>query len=90
MPNSLPVAKKCAEPRVSKNGRVLGEDFHYPNTIEFVCNQGYILTPAKSVWRCSENGKWEDNEKRETNFPMCERKFQSQIPRIIQTTCKYI
>ena len=70
----VPVAKKCAEPRVSKNGRVLGEDFHYPNTIEFVCNQGYILTPAKSVWRCGENGKWKDNDKRETNFPTCRRK----------------
>ncbi|XP_065845189.1 sushi, von Willebrand factor type A, EGF and pentraxin domain-containing protein 1-like [Oscarella lobularis] len=64
--------KKCIRPRVPVNGRIIGEDFHYPNTIEFVCNQGYILTPAKSVWRCSENGKWKDNERRETNFPTCE------------------
>ena len=59
------------------NGEIVGEDFHYPNTIKFTCNKGYILTPAKSVWRCSENGKWKDNERRETKFPTCERKFQS-------------
>ena len=60
------------------NGTVIGEDFHYPNTIEFRCNQGYVLTPApKSVWKCSEDGKWKDNDKREAKFPTCERKFQS-------------
>ena len=58
------------------NREIVGEDFHYPNTIKFACNKGYILTPAKSVWRCSENGEWKDNknEESETNFPTCRRK----------------
>ncbi|XP_065845163.1 sushi, von Willebrand factor type A, EGF and pentraxin domain-containing protein 1-like isoform X3 [Oscarella lobularis] len=65
--------KTCIRPRVPGNGTVIGEDFHYPNTIEFRCNQGYVLTPApKSVWKCSENGKWKDNDKREAKFPTCE------------------
>ncbi|XP_065845166.1 sushi, von Willebrand factor type A, EGF and pentraxin domain-containing protein 1-like isoform X1 [Oscarella lobularis] len=64
--------KQCGAPPVPVNGEIVGEDFHYPNTIKFTCNKGYILTPAKSVWRCSENGKWKDNERRETKFPTCE------------------
>ena len=70
----ISVAKNCDRPRapLNNNGRVVGEDFHYPNTIEFVCNQGYILTPAKSVWNCGENGKWKYNEKKD-DFPTCER-----------------
>ncbi|XP_065845158.1 sushi, von Willebrand factor type A, EGF and pentraxin domain-containing protein 1-like isoform X2 [Oscarella lobularis] len=64
--------KQCGAPPVPRNGRVVGEDFHYPKTIEFACNRGYVLTPENPVWKCSEDEKWKDNERRETKFPTCE------------------
>ncbi|KAL9989294.1 hypothetical protein ACROYT_G003828 [Oculina patagonica] len=54
---SLPSCKgTCKNPRQPKNGKIIGNDFGYDSSINFVCNSGYDLRGPASL-TCKQ-GAW--------------------------------
>ncbi|XP_013879108.1 beta-2-glycoprotein 1 [Austrofundulus limnaeus] len=51
------IPKRCPYPEPISNGELLYEDTIYQSTINYTCNEGYILTgPMSAV--CQANGTW--------------------------------
>jgi len=52
---------KCFPPFRMNNGKIVGDDFSYGETIEYICDKGYQLTGGDSVRTCTAIGIWSGN-----------------------------
>ncbi|OCU00923.1 sushi, von Willebrand factor type A, EGF and pentraxin domain-containing protein 1 isoform X1 [Xenopus laevis] len=54
-PICVPVS--CGQPPMVMNGQVKGNEYTFSKTIEYVCNEGYMLY-GEEIRTCLENGNW--------------------------------
>lgn len=50
------VAGTCKDPRPLENGRIIGDDYSYDSSINFVCDSGYDLRGLASL--TCQKGAW--------------------------------
>lgn len=51
------IPKTCPSPDLPSNGELYYEDTVYQSTVNYTCNEGYILTGASTV-TCLASGRW--------------------------------
>jgi hypothetical protein len=58
--SSLPTCqpKRCTTLTAPNNGFMYGRSFTFPNSVEFACEYGYLLTNGDSVRSCDSTGLW--------------------------------
>ena len=56
----LPEAVDCGRLDTPQNGTMVGEGTTYPNTVQFRCDEGFILD-GSWLRKCQTNGTWSGN-----------------------------
>ena len=57
----LPLAVDCGYIATPQNGTKLGEETTYPHSMEFSCDEGFIML-GSSIRNCQANGTWDGQE----------------------------
>ena len=53
----FPEAVDCGKLHAPQNGSMVGEDTTYPSTLQFSCDEGFILS-GSWLRKCQTNGTW--------------------------------
>ena len=60
-PHFFSTAKDCGGLKTPSNGSLVGNLTTYPNKVQFICDEGFILRGSK-IRQCLSTGKWSGNE----------------------------
>ncbi|XP_062523805.1 sushi, von Willebrand factor type A, EGF and pentraxin domain-containing protein 1-like isoform X2 [Corticium candelabrum] len=55
-PKCIPV--RCSTLHAPLNGKIVGDNFHYPHFVLYLCDYGYQILSGNSTRKCNELGKW--------------------------------
>ena len=50
-------AVDCGRPEPLQNGSIIGENTVYPNFVDHICDEGFILRGSPKM-KCQANGTW--------------------------------
>ena len=52
------LAVRCSTLHAPLNGKIVGDNFHYPHFVLYLCDYGYQILSGNSTRKCNELGKW--------------------------------